>query len=280
MINEPRVYRHSLWQLGLIIIIFGFVLVGLITSLNDVDFLLIPFAGFLGIVFLTVIYSLTTKTTLTDTDISTQTLFGTKSLNWSEIGTVSGSGNKIKLRNNDGDVTVGINPQLPGYEEIVDWIGIKRPDLFSTQEFSELTRSWVNSILLPVFGLLSIGLGLFLMSVLTSEDASFVLIVFLIMGVVFIAVPFFSPQSVIMDGKSLLIKYWLSQKTLMADEIQAVELRSQRTRNGKVFFILLHLVNRKQVKISSLTPNLPVVYLVLKNWHKKNTTASLQNQQN
>lgn len=273
MINEPRTYRHSAWQLGLVILIFGVLLVGSISTLDDLEFLLIPIAGFFGIVFLTIIYSLTTKTTISDNEISTQTLFGTKSLNWGEISTLSGSGYKIKLHSNDGDMTVGINPQLPGYEEIIDWIGIKRPDLFSTQEYSEMRRSWASGILFPIIGLTIIGVGLFLMFQMNTNDSLFILAVFLIMGIVFVVIPFSTPQVLIFDGKSLLIKYWLSQKSISADEVQAVELRSQRTRNGKVFFILLHLVNKKSVRISGLSPNLPVGYLVLKNWHKKNTAV-------
>jgi hypothetical protein len=272
MINEPRTYRHSLWQLGLVILIFGILGLGLLTNVNDADFLLIPFGGFLVIVFLTIIYSLTTKTTISDSEISTQTLFGTKSLGWSEISSVSGRGYKIKLNNSDGDVTVGINPQLPGYEEIIDWIGIKRPDLFSSQEYSEMKRNWASGILFPIIGLIIIGAGLFLMFQMNTDDSLFIFAIFFIMGIVFLVIPFSTPQSLIFDGNSLLIKYWLSQKNISADEVQAVELRSQRTRNGKVFFILLHLVNKKSVKISGLTPSLPVAYLVLKNWHKKTLT--------
>jgi hypothetical protein len=66
------------------------------------------------------------------------------------------------------------------------------------------------------------------------------------------------------------IKYFLSEKTLLADEIQSVQFTFQRSRNGKIYFVLLHLVNRKSVRISGLNPSLPVVYLVLKNWHKQN----------
>jgi len=85
-------------------------------------------------------------------------------------------------------------------------------------------------------------------------------------------------QSVMFDGKSL---FW-GEKNLPANEIASVELRFTRIRkrNDKNYFVALNLVNRETIRISGLTPNLPVVYLVLKNWHKKNTTIGQTNQQN
>ncbi|MBV5350438.1 hypothetical protein JZU71_04760, partial [bacterium] len=65
---------------------------------------------------------------------------GGKSLRWSEISRVSGRGYGIKLHNFDGDVAVAPSPQLHGYEEVVEWIGIKRPDLFNPLEYSEMKR--------------------------------------------------------------------------------------------------------------------------------------------
>jgi hypothetical protein len=103
-------------------------------------------------------------------------------------------------------------------------------------------------------------------------------VVLFIVGLVVIGTTFTTPQSLMIDGNSLLIKYLLNPKTLLANEIQSVELKHQSTRNGKVYFILLNLISKKSVRISGISPNLPVVYLVLKNWHKKNTTIGLTNQ--
>jgi hypothetical protein len=104
----------------------------------------------------------------------------------------------------------------------------------------------------------------------------FIVIIF----IVFFVVTLFQPQSVTLDGKSLRLKYLSGEKTLLADEIVSVELRFTQTRNGKNYFVLLTQTNRKSLRISGLNPSLPIVYLVLKNWHKKNSIIGLTTQQN
>jgi hypothetical protein len=277
MLNEPRTYRHSPIRIGLIILVLGILGFGLLMIMDRTNYLfLIPLAGFFGIIFLTVLFSMTKKTILSEDEISTQSFLGTKSLRWNEISRVSGRGYAIKLQNFDGDVTVAPSPQLPDYEEIVEWIGSKRPDLFSSLEYSEMAKSWASMIYLPVMGLLIIGMGFF---ILTQANDTFVpFVILIIIGVVVVGSIFTTPQSLMIDGNSLLIKYLLNPKTLLADEIQSVELKHQSTRNGKVYFILLGLISKRSVRISGINPNLPVVYLVLKNWHKKNATIGLTNQ--
>ena len=279
MLNEPRTYRQSPFQIGLVILVFVILGGFFLTTMGRTDyFILFPLIGIFGIAFLAVLYSMTKKTVLSDDEIFTQTILGAKSLRWSEISRVSGRGYAIKLHNFDGDVTVAPNPQLPGYEEVVDWIGIKRPDLFNPLEYGEMTKGWAGMMSLPVIGLLVIGMGFF---ILTQANDTFVpFVILIIIGVVVVGSIFTTPQSLMIDGNSLLIKYLLNPKTLLANEIQSVELKHQSTRNGKVYFILLNLISKKSVRISGINPNLPVVYLVLKNWHKKNATIGLTNQPN
>jgi hypothetical protein len=277
MLNEPRTYRQSPFQIGLVVLIFVMLGVFLLTTMGQISYLiLISLAGVFGIAFLSMLYSMTKKITLSDDEISTQTILGEKSLRWSEISRVSGRGYAIKLHSFDGDVTVAPNPQLPGYEEVVDWIGIKRPDLFNSLDYGEMTKGWAGMASLPVIGLLVIGMAFF---ILTQANDTFVpFVILFIVGLVVIGTTFTMPQSLMIDGNSLLIKYLLNPKTLLSNEIQSVELKHQSTRNGKVYFILLNLISKKSVRISGISPNLPVVYLVLKNWHKKNTASGQTNQ--
>jgi hypothetical protein len=86
------------------------------------------------------------------------------------------------------------------------------------------------------------------------------------------------PQSLMLEGKSLFVKYLFSEKKLLADEIASVELRFTQTRNGKNYFVLLAQTNKKSLRILGLKPSLPIAYLVLKNWHKMNSTIGLTNQ--
>ena len=273
--NEPRVYKHSPFQFVILILMFGFILVALFFNMDLGDgSMLIPVAIFLLVIIVSVI-SLTQKTIISEDEISSQNLLGTKTLRWSEINRVSGRGYAIKLHNFDGDITVVPSPNLPGYEEIVESIGNKRPDLFNPREYDELKSGSFPLLAGLIFTVLFVGMfagfGLLLYN---SPDVAPVmiapLIIFLVIVAVFVGMMFFRPRSLVLDGRSMSIKYFLSEKTLLADEIQSVQFTFQRSRNGKINFVLLHLVNRKSVRISGLNPSLPVVYLVLKNWHKQN----------
>jgi hypothetical protein len=277
--NEPRVFRNSPFQLILLFVIFGVLVVGMLAAFGESEpYFLLPFGGFLALIFLILAYSMTVKTIISDTEISTQSLLGAKSLNWGEINRVSGRGYGIKLHNFDGNVTVAPSPQLPGYETVIDWIGTKRPDLFNPQEYSEMKKNWASSIL-PLFFVLLIfgGMSSLILINAQSTDAWIPLIFFCIVGAVILATTLSSPQSVSMDGKSLLLKYLFSQKTVLADEIRSIALSFQRTRNGKRYFILLTQASGKSIRVSGLSPSLPIAYLTLKNWHKKNSGNSLTN---
>lgn len=273
--NEPRVYKHSPFQFVVLILMFGFILVAMFFNMDLGDgSMLIPVAILLLVVIIS-ITSLTQKTIISEDEISSQSLLGTKTLRWSEINRVSGRGYSIKLHNLDGDITVVPSPNLPGYEEVVESIGNKRPDLFNPREYDELKSGSFPLLAGLIFTVLFVGIFVgFGLLLYNSPDAAPVmiapLIIFLVIIAVFVGMMFFRPRSLVLDGRSMSIKYFLSEKTLLADEIQSVQFTFQRSRNGKIYFVLLHLVNRKSVRISGLNPSLPVVYLVLKNWHKQN----------
>jgi hypothetical protein len=88
------------------------------------------------------------------------------------------------------------------------------------------------------------------------------------------------PQSLTLEGKSLRVKYLFKEKTLLADEIESVDLRFSQSRNGKSYFILITQKDKKSLRISGLGLGLPIIYLTLKNWHKKNAEIGLTTQRN
>ena len=278
--NEPRVYKNSPFVFGLLIVMFAVLFIAVFFAAGDVGFsnliVMIPFALIFAFLFIYVVFTATAQTMISNDEISTKNLLGTKSLTWGEINRVSGRGYGIKLHNLDGDVIVAPSPQLPGYYEVVEWIGVKRPDLFNPQEYSEMSKSWAGTIVLPVIGLLFIGVGIFILT--QNDQLFFPLLIFLIIGLIFVGTPLASPQAVTIQGSSIVLGYLFNQKTLRADEIASIDLRFTQTRNGKNYFIAINLVNRKNIRISGLSPNLPVAYLVLKNWHKKNAAIGLTNQ--
>ena len=271
--NEPRVYKNSPFLFILMLLIFGVLFIGLVSAMGrETWYIMIPFALAFGIIFLVAMLSLTSKTIISDEEISTQNLLGTKTLRWSEINQVSGWGHAIKLRDMDRNLTVAPSPQLPGYPEVIEWIGIKRPDLFSPMEYAEMSKSWAATAAFPIAGLAMLGLGAFLYTQTQSNGDTFFPVIFLVfVGLGFLIATFTSIQAVSIEGNSIVIGYLFNQKTLLADEIASVNLSYTQTRNGKNYFVALYLTNKKTVRLSGLRPNLPVVYLVLKNWHRKNT---------
>jgi hypothetical protein len=167
----------------------------------------------------------------------------------------------------------------------VEWIGIKRPDLFNPLEYGEMKRGMPALALLFALMVVLIGVAvafglLYFSKPETSMSVFMPLLFIVIIFIVFFVVTLSLPQSVTLDGKSLRLKYLSGEKILPADEITSVELRFTQTRNGKNYFVLLTQTNKKSLRISGLNPSLPIVYLVLKNWHKKNSTIGLTNQQN
>ena len=279
--NEPHIYRHSIPQLVFalaLLAVLGVVLLIIITRTNRP--MLIPFIIFCGVIFSSIFYSMTLKTIISEDGISSQNFLGEKTLRWSEISRVSGSGTSIKLHNFDGDVTVSPSEQLPGYEEVVEWIGAKRLDLFDPQEHGRMTKNLEYGLILPLIALFTLGVGVFIMLQVYPDLGAFSFLPFLlllIISIVVLGIAFSAPQSLTVDGKSLLIKYLFSQKNVQADEVQSVELKYQQTRNGKMYFVKLNLIRQKFIRLSGLKPSLPIVYLTLKNWHGKNSAMGREN---
>ena len=280
MNNEPRTYRHPAFQLIILFIIFGVIAVGYFTSWNSSDLTsTLPVAALLVLIFLFSLHSLTAKTTISENEISSQSIFGTRTLTWAEINRVSGWGNAIKLRNMHGDVTVAPSSQLAGYEEVVEFIGSKRPDLFSPQDYNEMSRNWYGYILLGVIALFVIGTGLFLLTQAGSTGV-IIFLFFLILALFIAYVTFSMPKSLNLEGDTLYIKYFFNEKSVRAHEITSINLNYRQTRNGKNYFVGIDLTNKRYTRISGIGPNLPVVFLVLRNWHKKHTTIGLTTRQN
>jgi hypothetical protein len=170
----------------------------------------------------------------------------------------------------DGDLTVSPSSQLTGYEEVIDFIGSKRPDLFAPQDYSEMSRSWYGYILLGIIALFVVGTGLFLLTQAGSTGV-IIFLFFLILALFIAYITFSMPKSLSLEGDTLFIKYFFSEKSVRAHEVSSISLNYRQTRNGKNYFVGIDLTNKRYTRISGIGPNLPVVFLVLKNWHKKYT---------
>lgn len=267
MLSESRTYRYSTLRLVLLIVLL--ILLGIVpyAILGGNNFLYVLFsAGVIGLLILISIFSLTRSTTISSDGISTRSLLGERILNWSEIDSVSGSGNKIKLHNRDGDVTVAPSPFLPGYPEVIEIIGAKRPDLFNPAKFGAMSRNWLNSLLFLATGAIVIGVGIYLY--FESNEPVMPILFLALVGLSFIVSIFMSVLSLKLEGSLLTIRYLLSKTSLKVDDIHSIGLNVTRTRTGKSYHILMFTKNNRTIRFSGIRPSLPVVYLVLKTWHQ------------
>lgn len=276
MLNEPRIYRYSTLRLVLLIILLLILGIGLFMILgSDYSLYALPGFAFIGLIMVISIYSLTRSTTISNDGISVRSLLGERSLSWSEIDSVSGRGNGIKLHNRDGDVTVAPSPQLPGYAEVIEMIGAKRPDLFNPASYSVMSRNWLGSLLFLVMGMILIGIGIYLYRDAGQIDfdpgqiETMMPAIFLgVVVVTFVTAIFMSVLSLRLDGSSLTVRYLLSQTVLQPEEVRTVGLDIRQTRSGKSYAIFMFTNRNRTIRFSGIGPSLPIIYLVLKNWQQ------------
>lgn len=272
--NEPREYKNSIFYTLLVIIIVGgsiFALLAVI-GIEQTGFIMLPMAVVFGIFSISFLYMAASRTTISEDEISSKTMFSTKTLKWNEIARVSGSGYAIKLHNVHEDVIVAVSPRLPGYQEIVEQIGIKRPDLFNPQQYSKMRGSLLRVLAQSLVGLSIIGVAVFVFTIRKSEDSLFPLVLTIAAGLFIIGAALLAPQSVLIQGKSIIIGYLFTRKTLTAAEVSSIYFGyAQTRRGGKNYYMLISIRQGSAIRISRLKPSLPIAYLVLKNWHKQNT---------
>ena len=272
--KEPRVYKTSPILLVFIVILFVFFLGILLFAFgpNSLGFM-IPLAVLSLFLFGAAFVALVSKTIVSEEEISVQGLFGTKTLNWMEIGRVSGWGYAMKLHSRDEDVTISISPRLPGYQEIIEFVGSKRSDLFSPLQYNEIRRGLAPFISVFLVTFIMVGISVaFILATMNDPDTSFAsytpLLVFVGVVLVMATTTLSIPRSLTLDGNTLTLKYLLNEKSLRTDEINSIQLTYTQSRNGRHYFIALYLADRKTIRLTGLGISLPVAYLVLKNWHR------------
>jgi hypothetical protein len=79
---------------------------------------------------------------------------------------------------------------------------------------------------------------------------------------------FMSVLSLKLDGSVLTVRYLLGKTVLKVDDVHSIGLTVTQTRSGKNYHILMFTTHNRMIRFSGMGPNLPVVYLVLKNWHQ------------
>jgi hypothetical protein len=267
MLSEPRTYRYSALRLVLLIVLLLLLGTAPFLILGDGSFpFMVITLPFIGLIILISTYSLTRSTTVSNDMISTRSLLGERTLNWSEIASVSGRGNAIRLHNRDGDVTVAPSPHLPGYPDVIEIIGTKRPDLFQPAKYGSMSRNWLGSLSYLLMGAILIGVAIYLYQESSETVMPVLFLAFVVLG--FIVSVFMSVLSLKLDGSLLTVRYLLSKTVFNSSDIQSIGLGATQTRTGKNYHITIFTNHNRMLRFSGIGPSLPIVYLVLKTWHQ------------
>jgi len=261
---EEKTYRHSFVKLAMMflgIVFFIFI----IYSSGERDYFLLGMAGIALIVG--IVYA-TNSVRISQEEISTSTLLGTKSLRWSDIARVSTRGQSIRLHNRDEDMALTIDSQLGDYIEILDIIFNKRPELFDLNDGNELSRSLLSNLFVITLGLLIMSLTFFFLFVVINVELIIKLIP-LGIGMLFIISWLLSAQRLILDGNSIKIVYFYKKITYIIDEIDSITLEKRRTRNGTIYYVQARLKTGKRVNLPTFQQGSALTYQILKRWYSK-----------
>lgn len=268
MESTKQTFRHSFGKLAMMFL--GVLILGYTLFLFDeVNYFLLAMTGLTLIV---VLFYATSSVKVSDNEIVTTRLLGTKSLPWLDISHVSMQGQALRLHSRDDDVVLSIDSQLDGYTEILDIIFRKRPDLFDAGGNEAMSRGLLGSIAAVGMGLAMIGISAVFVFYLAGEVETFSIIiasVFFITGIFIITSWFLSPQSILLENQTMVVLYILREATYSASDIHSITLVKRKTRNGYIYFVQANLKAGKPLKLSGFKLGNVLIYQILKRWHEK-----------
>lgn len=265
-----RTFRHSFGKVALMFL--GVLFLGYIAfSIGKTDSFFLIMAGTgTGIAFVIALFYATSSVRISNEEITTSRLLGSKSLRWSEIARVSMRAQSLRLHNRDEDLTLSIDSQLDDYREILDIIFSKRSDLFDEHD-PGLSSGWLLSLFIVGFGLCIIAVSVFLFFVSEEFERIFSLILFAL-GVFVILYWFLSPKRLTLESKSLIVGYLFKEVSYSAEEIQSVSLEKRRTREGYVYLVQINLKSGKKIRPPTFKQGSTLTYQILRRWHQRATS--------
>lgn len=267
MESTSIIFRHSFGKLALMFL--GVLILGFALFLGEMDYFIFVITGLAFIVFL---FYATSSVKVSEDEIATTRLLGTKSLRWSDIGSVSMFGQALRLHSRDDDMILSIDSQLDRYTEILDVVYSKRSDLFDAGDNDVMSRSLLGSIATVGIGLAMMGISAVLIVYLLREVETFSIIfasVFFALGIFIIANWFLSPHSILLENQTMVVLSLLRETTYTASEISSITLEKRKTRNGYIYFVQANLKSGKPIKISGFKVGTVLMYQILKRWHEK-----------
>ena len=269
MESKEHVFRHSPGKLALMSIpAVGFVFIAYL--LRNESYFFVMVVIFVASLFAFLPY-IVSKVKISNEEITANSLLGSKSLKWSEIGHVSPRSQSLRLHDRDENVILTLDAQLEGYIEILDLIFSKRPNLFdlNVSESKVFLRGIGTHILVIGFGLMII-----LLSVLAfmeqDQDINWLFaLIFLGLGLYIIISWFLSPQGFTLENQTLFVKYLFKETSYKVSDINAITLEKRQTKEGYIYFVQVNPKTGKPIKLSGFKQGSAMTYQILKRWHAK-----------
>ncbi|HEX2995181.1 MAG TPA: hypothetical protein VHP14_10155 [Anaerolineales bacterium] len=263
-VNE-QTFRHSSKNLLAMLILGAFsVFLGL--SGGGTNYLCFSVAG---LIVIGALFFATSSIKISVDEITTTRLFVSKSLRWSEVGRISIRGQTLRLHNRDEDVTLTLDSQLDDYNEVLDLVFGRRPDLFDISENNVLSGSWLRNVVLLGTGLVVITISIILVFLFEGFDKIFSLPL-LLLGVYILWNWFSSPRRLTLDGKNLIVGYLLEEASYSADEIRSISYkRKRKPKSGYINYVQINLRAGDDIQFSLFEHGNAFAYQILKRWQQK-----------
>jgi hypothetical protein len=94
-------------------------------------------------------------------------------------------------------------------------------------------------------------------------------VVFFVVGIYGIVSWLLSPKSIVLEGTTLVVRYFFKEVSYSAGDIQFISLEKRRTKNGYVYFVQINLESGKKIKLPSFRQGNILTYQILKRWHEQ-----------
>ena len=203
---------------------------------------------------------------VSDHEISTFRIGQKRSIRWDEIGEVRSKAleNDLLLTSRDGDKKVKISSQIVGYEEVIDQLRKKCPDLWKNEPSRTFHQSIRSPLFMSLFAFLFIAVGT---KGLIEKDSIISSLVVFALGLVIVAMLSGIAWLAEIQNDELCLRTVWGEKKIKVSEIKNIRLAGQDTGYSTVtHFVIIELVNNKSVRLGNFREGIPMLYNSLKSW--------------
>lgn len=265
----PKIYRYpKSTQIFLFLGVFFFTVVSFLIFQDKksigVTVCTVPMAMVLTVYLWWSIF----RVEVTDSEISTFRIGQKKSIRWDEIGEAKSKAleNDLLLISVDAEKKIKISSQVVGYDEIIDQLRKKRPDLWKNELIRIFHQNASSSIFLALLALFLVAIGV--KGIIQNESiiSSLALLAF---GFAIVAVISQVIWLVEIRNDELGLKTMWREQKIKRSAIKNVWLSGQDTGYLAVtHFVIIELIDNKPIRLGNFREGIPVLYNSLKSWHE------------